>query len=182
MNIDENLEFLIELGAKDTPHSGSTLFDHLLGTYEILVSVDAPADACSAGLFHSIYGTAQFKRSLLSLSDRDKLVSRIGEGAERLVMLFSLLERPRSLIRTVANDARPLEFVFGDVISVGDRSGDATISRKEFDNLLTIEAANLLDQRVLWEQPVLLKHAVRKGMLAENGHSKTFPRPTLISD
>ena len=114
----KSFEFLHELGAHKTPHSGRMLFDHLKGVHDLLRDWDNPEDVCNAGLFHSIYGTGSFKHQ--SLMDRAVLVEVIGEYAEGLVQLFS-----------VARD-RPM---FDSI--------DDPLKRVQ---LMEIEAANLLDQ------------------------------------
>lgn len=45
----------------DIPHSGVTLFTHLLNTFYILKSLNVDKEICVAGLFHSIFGTDYFK-------------------------------------------------------------------------------------------------------------------------
>ena len=73
------------------PHSGGSLFDHLIGVMKILEKMNAPQHVQDAGLFHSIYGTSKFHHQ--STSDRNVIQSIIGEKAERLVYLFCILGR-----------------------------------------------------------------------------------------
>lgn len=83
------IEFLRDVGAAGIEHSGGRLFDHLLGVASILRRWSAPVDVVKAGLFHSVYGTATFRRQLLSEGDRERLRALLGDRAENLVWLFS---------------------------------------------------------------------------------------------
>jgi hypothetical protein len=115
--LDFHREFLISLGAQQTPHSGRSLFEHLKGTYDLLRDWDNEHHVCIAGLFHSIYGTKTFKHQ--SMTDRGELIKLIGVKAELLVHYFATKDRP----------------LFNSI-------EDKDVRR----NLLEIEAANLLEQ------------------------------------
>jgi hypothetical protein len=75
-------------------HSGKTLFDHLVGTHNLLEWWGNSADVCTAGLFHSIYGTNHFKRRPWPIDDRAAIRDLIGNTAELLVYLFATSDRP----------------------------------------------------------------------------------------
>jgi (p)ppGpp synthase/HD superfamily hydrolase len=112
------IEFLDELGAHRTRHSGRTLFDHLKGVHDLLRDWGNDHEVCVAGLFHSIYGTHSFKHQ--STADRDKVRSMIGERAEDLAHRFC---------------------------SATDRPLFASIEDKQRrEDLIEIEAANLIEQ------------------------------------
>ena len=85
------ISFLKELNTENMPHSGGSLFDHLIGVMKILEKMNAPQHVQDAGLFHSIYGTSKFHHQ--TTSDRNVIQSIIGEKAERLVYLFCILGR-----------------------------------------------------------------------------------------
>ena len=85
------INFLKELDTENTPHSGGSLFDHLIGVMKILEKMNAPQHVQDAGLFHSIYGTSKFHQQ--TTADRGVIKSVIGEKAERLVYLFCILGR-----------------------------------------------------------------------------------------
>lgn len=87
-----HLEFLIEHGASKAPHRDRSLLDHLWGTYKLLEERGAENDLCLAGLYHSVYGTNLYEISLPV--PRETVRARIGERAERLAWLFSVLKRP----------------------------------------------------------------------------------------
>jgi hypothetical protein len=86
---DAILRYLIDLPGVFLPHSGATLFHHLLGTYRILKSWGCDNDLCVAGLFHSIYGTPAYHAGPLSESHRGEVSNVIGARAEELVHQFS---------------------------------------------------------------------------------------------
>ena len=114
---DRHRQFLFDLGANTTRHSGRTLFEHLKGVHDLLRDWDNNSHVCLAGLFHSIYGTDVFKH--VSLDDRGKLREMIGDTAEFLVHCFSTRDRP----------------LFASVEDPKVRA-----------HLMEIEAANLLEQ------------------------------------
>ena len=81
------------------PRFRRTLFDHLLGTYNLLIQWGQPQAVCLAGLFHSIYGTNVFLRQSLQASQRTELQAVIGMEAEALAWLFCNIERPGAILR-----------------------------------------------------------------------------------
>ena len=85
------INFLKELDTENTPHSGGSLFDHLIGVMKILEKMNAPQHVQDAGLFHSIYGTSKFHHQ--TTADRSVVQSVIGEKAEHLAYLFCILGR-----------------------------------------------------------------------------------------
>jgi hypothetical protein len=81
------------LGTAQVVHSGRTLYEHLCGVQSVLRAWGQPRYVCDAGLFHSIYSTEQFTHATLTLRDRPRVQLLIGHEAERLVYLFSVLQR-----------------------------------------------------------------------------------------
>src|SRR5262249_46903328 len=75
-------------------HSGRTLFDHLSGTADLLNYWDNSPELCTAGFFHSIYGTRHFRHQCWPISDRETIRLLIGERAEMLVHAFCTIDRP----------------------------------------------------------------------------------------
>lgn len=92
-NLETQLAFLSERGAKAQPHSSSSLLDHLLGTRRLLLSWDASPILCAAGLFHSVYGTETFEPETVGLVEREKVRGMIGRSAEEIVYLFSIMSQ-----------------------------------------------------------------------------------------
>jgi hypothetical protein len=91
---DAIVRYLIDLPGVFLPHSGVTLFHHLLGTYRILKAWGCENDLCLAGLFHSIYGTPAYPNGPLPESRRVELSGVIGTRAEEFVYQFSRTNWP----------------------------------------------------------------------------------------
>ena len=91
------LDFLIHIGCRNVVHQQRTLLEHLVGTSEKLKNMGAPQYLQDAGLFHSIYGTADFMsdQGAVSFDDRDKIRELIGEQAEEIAYWFCIMESPR---------------------------------------------------------------------------------------
>jgi hypothetical protein len=91
------LTYLESLGAGTSDHTGRLLVDHLAGTYALLVQWGASESLCYAGLFHSVYGTPDYREPVVALSMRKSLQDRIGPVAEELVYEFARLGHARTL-------------------------------------------------------------------------------------
>ena len=95
-SMDEQLENRLRFLRKATeqmPHSEVGLFDHLLGTRQLLVEWEARPALCDAGLFHSVYSTDHYELTAIPLSMRDEVRQLIGDEAESLVWLFCMMRR-----------------------------------------------------------------------------------------
>lgn len=126
---------LSRFGTMDLAHSGRTLHEHLLGTFRLLGEWGCEAHVCSAGLFHSIYGTNAFAPACLTLEKRRELQSLIGTRAEQLVFWFASSERPAGFLLAAAG--HPLRM----------RNGTSEhVPAEQIRELLTIECANLFEQ------------------------------------
>lgn len=124
-------------GTEAVEHFGRSLRDHLTGTWQILRSWDAPADVCTAGLFHSIYGTATFQAAAVPASERTRIRAQIGERAETLAYLFCMADRKRLLLE---NPAPPYHWV-------DHRTGrSSAVDESTLVALVTLEVANFLEQ------------------------------------
>jgi SM-20-related protein len=131
-------EFLTRAGAKATKHSGGSLFDHLKGTHDLLRNWGNPEHVCNAGLFHSIYGTQHFRKQSVPFTERPTVRALIGAAAEYLTYLFCVIDRPKVFLDGEAMFQRHLF----------DRHSHQIVSvtHQIRDELVEIEAANLLDQ------------------------------------
>jgi hypothetical protein len=131
------LALLRKLDAHVTSHSRGTLLEHLQGTHDLLAAWGNPPDRCTAGLFHSIYGTYAFDKQSAGLSMREKIRDAIGPGAERLVHLFCVTDR-----RCFYDHLGEARFTVRDIVE----DGDLEIDRDTLAALIEIEVANVVDQ------------------------------------
>jgi hypothetical protein len=74
-------------------HSGSSLWDHLLGTFEILCAWGVRPDVSVAGLIHSIYATQYFRMAVVRPERRREVARAVGPHTERLAYLFCVIDR-----------------------------------------------------------------------------------------
>ena len=77
-------------------HNGfpGNFFDHLVGVYKILLVWQQPQYVVRAGLFHSVYGTFDYRYSLYDLRDgRSALRYLVGPGAEELAFAICTSDR-----------------------------------------------------------------------------------------
>lgn len=88
----KEIAFLKEIGCDKLPHSGRTLLDHLIGTAVLLRERGRNKRIQRAGLFHSIYGTAGYKKSEDLNVDRNTIAGLIGYYSEFLVFIFCKTE------------------------------------------------------------------------------------------
>jgi len=88
MRYRKQLEFLKQSGSNELHHSGRTLYKHLVGTGKMLLSYNRPEEEVLIGLFHSIYGTASYKKSKSLNMQREEIKNLIGEYAEQAVYIF----------------------------------------------------------------------------------------------
>ncbi len=91
--LEKRLHFLRKANTEAMPHSDRGLFDHLLGTRQLLVEWGARPALCDAGLFHSIYSTEHYEQTAVPLTRREEVRQLIGEEAESLVWLFCMMRR-----------------------------------------------------------------------------------------
>ena len=158
-------DFLLANGVGHTAHSGLTLWHHLQGVHRILVASGHQQYVCEAGLFHSIYGTQAFNQVTIEKSRRTEVQALIGEKAESLVMAFCMLPRPKLLEASLQHSgSAELPTWMAQVEAAYDKS-------VFFDDLLRLECANLLEQRMLYTFPYLTRHAQGVGMLDQEGFS-----------
>jgi len=129
------INFLKSIGADEKNHSGGTLLDHLIGVHKILHDLGTPEYLQDAGLFHSVYGTTQFKHQ--STKDREKVRELIGEKAEELVILFSRIPQPR-LGNIMSLEESPVK---EDLLLLNKANEEEMYSRKRKNRMMTWEEA-----------------------------------------
>ncbi len=140
------VEFLRRAGADRLAHAhGRVLWQHLIGTREILRRWLQPAWLQDAGALHSIYATDVYQEQLVPLSRRDEVRAAVGARAERLAYLFCALSRQHFFELVNAHEELP-----ADGLRVKQRFSDSDslepISRAEACHLLLIHMANEAEQ------------------------------------
>jgi hypothetical protein len=152
--LENRLRFLRNASTEGMPHSDRGLFDHLLGTRQLLVEWEARPALCDAGLFHSVYSTEHYERKALPLSRRDEVQQLIGDEAESLVFLFCMMRR-----ETLYQNLRK-----GRDFSVQHReTGEWTpLTEGQFHDLITLSFANCLEAfpRCPWSD----RRNIRRGL------------------
>jgi aspartyl/asparaginyl beta-hydroxylase (cupin superfamily) len=138
-------KYLRNAGAQQFVHAhGRTLYDHLIGTQEILRRWLQPRWLQDAGAMHSVYSTDVYRKQLVRLSKRDEVRAVVGERAERLAYLFCVLSRDSFFDAVDAN-----ERLAEDGITVKPASGREPLewlSCHEASHLLLLHMANLAEQ------------------------------------
>lgn len=133
--------FLRSHNATAHKHMKGSLHDHLMRVYQILETQNFPEHVCVAGGLHSVFGTNYFKSMVFDVNNTVFLESKFGKQAVELAKLFCSLNRPHTLEHAE-------ETVQG--VQVQDRSLNLIcISPETFNDLRTMECANLLDQSCL---------------------------------
>jgi hypothetical protein len=144
------MALLADSGAMKAPHSGRTLFDHLLGTHHLLKAWGNAEAVCLGGLLHSIYGTNVFTRQSLDAGQRATLQGVIGPEAEQLAWLFCGIDRPQAIFEGLTQ--------IGGSASLAqlrawqkpkEETCDApvfTATKQQIQALAEIESANLVEQ------------------------------------
>lgn len=131
--------FLEDIGANKQPHKHGSLADHLMRTFYLLKGFGAGDIVSLAGGLHSVYGTNSYKKVSLG-KDSTKLKDTFGSEVDRIVRLFSEIDRPNQL-----------------------ENPDGTLNELDLFLLRSIECANLYDQEELDPQvyPNLYKFAMQ---------------------
>ncbi len=132
----EALDFLLGRPGVRAPHSGGTLIEHLLAVHDKLKAWGSREALCQAGLYHSVYGTDNFRQQTVSMSERPAVSAVIGEEAERLAYGFCMLNT-RAFLAEIEAD---LEVSGGQL-----RDSDRFDAASKLD-LLHIFMANWLEQ------------------------------------
>jgi hypothetical protein len=121
--LSPEVKFIHDLGA-DEKHSGKSFFEHLYNVSMLLEMFEQRKEVCSAGLFHSVYGTEFYSYSNSKTVERETVKELIGEYAESLVYEFCNLE---NRLETIINNSKNYSESF----------------RKD---MLFLEYANLIEQ------------------------------------
>jgi hypothetical protein len=156
-------DYLLNHSVASAEHSGATLWDHLVGVHRILQVVGSQDYVCNAGLFHSVYATQYFKTTSVDKSKRSEVQALIGTQAESLVWAFCSL--PRHVLLEFS--LKQHNFDWADKLE-----GATNANAKQFvQDLIRLECANLLEQKVLYKFPCLAQAAQGMRMLDREGFS-----------
>ncbi len=166
------VDFLVRLGTDEVPHTGEKGFlTHLIGVYRDLESWGCDRDVCRAGLFHSIYGTQKFQLFCLPLDRRSEVQQLIGERAERLAWVNSVMDRTSfdGLI-TTSGPYRIINRISGETIELNDQ---------DFHDLCVVHLCDWLEQvprSQQWDyrRQAYLDLAERLGGIAKEHFDRVF--------
>jgi hypothetical protein len=135
------LALLDRLGASRMPHAGGrSLRDHLVGTAGLAEAWGFAPYLQGAALFHSVYGTAVYRRATAGAERREEIRAAIGADAERLAFVFGALDRPRfaaALAEMTAPAGVTLATRFGEVEAYAEQ---------EVVDLVLLALANEIEQ------------------------------------
>ena len=149
----EKLNFILK-STKSCKHNGKEFFDHLLQTSGIVeklcqqIGINDSEYLVDAALFHSIYGTDYYEFN--EQITREKVISLIGENAEKLVHFFcSLPERNIQILQhkfqsSLQRDLYILEYANLLEISVTDVQKTSALNPSKIFRLKLLRA-NLID-------------------------------------
>ncbi len=150
-----HLQLLVEAGTKEHPHSGYWLYDHLVGTRDLLAEWGNRHHLVVAGLFHSIYGTQSYKITSVPLERRREVAECIGDQAEALAYVFCVSHRPDFFTQLGSNKPTLKDVAHETEISV---------TSDELQQLIELEVANCVEQ-IYPERAKPTTVSLLKGML-----------------
>jgi SM-20-related protein len=116
------INFIKKIGADKRPHKAGNLGDHLLRTFYLLKTVQAPDHIALAGGLHSVYSTNAYKTPTLPW-ESTQIEDVFGKEVDRWVRMFSKIDKPNCL-----------------------ENPDGSLSDLDLFALRLIECANLYDQ------------------------------------
>lgn len=146
--IDEvrlNATLALVADAMSIAHSGSTLWDHLLGTYEVLSAWGVDTDTRLAGLIHSIYSTQYFRHRVVAPAERVRVAMVVGQRVEAQAHAFSVLDRDSLRLASARLDLAPVRRPLRIRTHTGD--GDLSVSVTQCRALRLLDLANEAEQR-----------------------------------
>jgi hypothetical protein len=128
--------------AKVLPHTRRSFIDHLVGTWRVLALWRQPREVCRAGLMHSGYATQFYPHAIFGLDERARVEALAGAKAERLIHLFSVLDR-KALRAAVEARGVPDKGLQISEFRVPRRHA---LTAEEVAQLMAIEVANVAEQ------------------------------------
>lgn len=136
--LETQLQFLRDAKIDGKKHSDKSLLHHLLGTRNLLAEWGARPALYDAGLFHSVYGTESFKVTSIPMSKRETVREVIGDEAEHLAWLFSVM-RKQTLLGNLDRS---------EDLKVQSRLTEEwlPLDRHQFSDLVNLMIANSIEQ------------------------------------
>jgi hypothetical protein len=129
---DELSDFLLSIGVDKISHSGRSIYDHLLGTYDIIKKENGDEKIALIGGLHCVYGTYRFNHKTIDL-DSGFVSDHFGDEIDTFVRKFGTMDRKKLE-----------EF-------------DQTIPEDELTILQWVEYANKKDMNHLYKIPNIVK-------------------------
>ncbi|RQZ06070.1 hypothetical protein DIE15_35065 [Burkholderia sp. Bp9031] len=162
-------------------HSGSTLWDHLLGTYEVLSGWGTDPDIRLAGLIHSIYSTQYFRHRVVAPGERVRVAMVVGQRVEALAHAFCVLDRGSLRRMSVRLDVEPVRRPLRIRTHAGD--SEMRVSVAQCRALRLIDLANEAEQRrSLFRVDRLWLSCVCEGFRSIGFVPRSFIRAPAVSD
>ena len=164
-------DFLRSLGTEDVAHTGEGFFAHLVAVYRDLKKWGSDEPVCLSGLFHSIYGTEQFRDFCLPLERRDEVRELIGEYAEKVAYVNCVMDR--RTFDDLAENGGPLR------VKERDTGEWLDMTEKEFLDLRTVHLCDWLEQVKRAEKWDYRRDAYRRlaeqlGGVAKESYDRVF--------
>lgn len=136
---------MIALKTRDLKHGRATLYDHLLGTAEVLRAWQQPERLVHAGLFHSVYSTSSYRTQAATYEQRPLLETLLGRQTEQMIYLFSLASLPELQFALAQARTKADGLITVPCGRDGNRR-ELVLPRDLVDDLLIVHMANLVDQ------------------------------------
>ncbi len=176
----EMIDFLVELGTDEIPHSDKPFLAHLISVFKDLQRWGCDLDICRAGMFHSIYGTEKFRRFSIPVEERPRVQELIGQRAERLAFWNCFMDR----------DAWDAIFnqQTGERKLVNRKTGQVDqLSQEDFDDLTTLHVCDWLEQVSRsqgWDyrRAAYRNMALHSGGIAIEEYDRVFALETAATD
>ncbi|KAH8059012.1 hypothetical protein JL722_5560 [Aureococcus anophagefferens] len=159
--LDEGIDDVLRrMGAMSAfvefPHARNTFFNHLKGTYGMLMAWNQPVAVARAGLAHTAYSGDLFEFFIFDPTvDRAEMRALVGGPAEALIYEFGTVARHEFVgLGAMMNNrshrlARPLIGGLDDRVATRSRvEGAKTLSNREVADLIVVSIADYLDQGV----------------------------------
>lgn len=122
-------------------HTKRRLYDHLVGTGDLLKKWKCDPNLCLAGYFHYFYGTEGTNNNyILRFCQRKELQEAIGEEAEKIVYLFCICKKRKDYFNIQPNQR-------SEIWIINRLTSDKiTINYSEWLNLIILYMANSIEE------------------------------------